>query len=160
VSEFRWSSSVRLASPAAAVWAVASTPSGVNEELTPLFRMTFPAWVDDLGAGDIVPGETVCHCWVLIGGFLPFDRHSLAFESINDEPGSASVGFVEESTSWMQRRWRHERSLEGLDDLSCELTDTLTVVPRIGPAMPIVRNIVPRVFLHRHRQLTERWGAA
>ncbi|MFN8052486.1 MAG: hypothetical protein U0Q22_13650 [Acidimicrobiales bacterium] len=157
---FRWSASVNLGSPAAAVWAVVSTPAGVNEELDPYVRMTFPRSVEELTSAEITPGVVVTRSWVLAGGVVPFDRHSLAFESIDDEPGASELGFVEESTSWLERRWRHERRVVETGVESCELTDTLTVVPRLPFTMPMVRRVVPKVFENRHRQLVERWGSA
>ncbi|HQF96693.1 MAG TPA: hypothetical protein PLS46_21180 [Microthrixaceae bacterium] len=152
--------SVLLAAPAAEVWAVAATPAGVGDELMPLVRMTFPASVAGLTSEDITMGRTVCHCWLLAGGVVPFDRHALAFESISDDPDGYSFGFVEESTSWMQRRWRHERTVTPLSATTCRVTDRLTVVPRLAGARHVVRRLVPLVFEHRHRRLVARWGAA
>ena len=151
---------VRVASSAAAVWAEASTPAGVNAELMPLVRMTFPPGVAALTSADVVCGGLVCRCWMLAGGVVPFDRHSLVFESIHDDPSAASMGFVEESSSLLQRRWRHERTVSVIDDHRCEVRDRVTVVPRLGIARPVVSRIVPLVFAHRHRRLERRWGAA
>ena len=134
--------------------------AGVNAELMPLVRMTFPASVTELSADDVVMGETVCHCWVLAGGFIPFDRHALGFESISDTPEAGRSGFVEESTSWMQKRWRHERTVVAIDKESCEVTDRVTVEPRVPFIGPIVQRIVGWVFTHRHRRLVRHWGAA
>jgi hypothetical protein len=52
--------------------------------------------------------------WLLLFGVLLFDRHALALEAVTD-----GEGFVEESTSWMQRRWRHERLLTETDAGGC-----------------------------------------
>lgn len=156
--------SVLLAASARAVGEVAATPAGVSYELMPLVRMTFPSTVAQLTAADITMGETICRCWLLAGGILPFDRHSLAFESIRDIPpddlDADSFGFVEESTSWLQKRWRHERTITRLSDATCRVTDRLTVEPRVPFARPMVRRIVPLVFEHRHRRLVARWGAS
>ena len=151
---------VRVASPASAVWAEASTPDGVNGELMPLVRIKFPTSVSALTSADIVSGCFVGRCWMLAGGVFPFDRHSLTFESIRDDPDAEAMGFVEESTSLLQRRWRHERTLTVIDEHRCEVRDRVTVVPRLGMARPLVARIVPWVFAHRHRQLIRRWGTA
>lgn len=145
--------SVLLAAPAQEVWAVVSTPAGVNAEMMPLVRMTFPSSVAGLTPDDIAMGAVVCRCWMLAGGVLPFDRHALAFESI------AGTEFVEESTSWLQCRWRHERSVVTLDPGRCRVTDCITIEPRVPLARPFVRRIVPLVFEHRHRRLEQRFGA-
>lgn len=157
---FTFRRSVLLAASAADVWAVAVTPAGVGDELRPLVRMTFPPEVADLTSDDLTMGETVCHCWLLAGGFVPFDRHALAFESIRTDPSGESFGFVEESTSTLQERWRHERTVAPVGDRRCRITDRVTVVPRVALAMPVLRRVVPLVFEHRHRRLVGRWGSA
>lgn len=138
------------------VWAVVSTMAGVNDELHPLVRMTHPPDRSSLDeAGQEVPfGDVLFVSWLLAGGLLPFDRHALVLTSV--EPG---VGFVEESTSWLQRRWRHERTLVARRDGGCRVTDRLVVVPRIGLARPLVAALVGRIFDHRHRRLVARFGA-
>lgn len=55
---------------------------------------------------------------------IPLDRHSLRIDSFRSDPDGGG-GFVEESTSWLQRRWRHERRLEALGG-SCRVTDRVT----------------------------------
>lgn len=159
--------SVRLGASAADVWAVAITPSGVNAELMPLVRMTFPAAMSNLTSADITMGVEVCRCWMLGGGVLPFDRHALTFESIDDSgdggDGAISFGFVETSQSWLQRQWRHERTVTEVrsdsgDVVGCEVRDVLTVAPRLPFAHLIVARVVPLVFEHRHRRLVARWG--
>lgn len=147
-------SSAVVASPEA-VWAVVSTMAGVNQELGPLVRMTFPADRVALDGQDVPLGEVLFASWLLAFGVLPFDRHSLVLTSI--EPGR---GFVEESTSWLQRRWRHERTLETTPGGGCRVTDRLTVQPRVGLAAPVTRAVVGRLFTHRHRRLRARFGAA
>lgn len=143
-----------LAAPPAAVWAVISTMAGVNAELRPWVRMTHPAGVDELDPGDVEPGEVVFRSWLLAFGVLPFDRHSLAFERIAD-----GEGFDEESTSWLQRRWRHERRLAPSPGGGTIVTDRLVVVPRIGLARPLVAHVVRFLFGHRHRRLVARFDA-
>lgn len=140
-------------SVSAAMWAVVSTMDGVNAELRPFVRMTHPAHLQSLADAEIVPGEVVFHSWLLAGGVLPFDRHALALERVID-----GEGFDEESTSWMQRRWRHERRLIDHDDGTCTVTDHLVVEPRLGLLRPLGARVVRFLFGHRHRRLVERFG--
>jgi hypothetical protein len=147
--------STGLAASAGEVWAVVSTMDGVNAELRPLVRMTHPAHLQSLTDASLEPGEVALRSWLLAGGLLPFDRHALRLDRVLD-----GEGFDEESTSWMQRRWRHERRVSDHGDGTCIVTDHLIVVPRLGLMRPVVARVVVFLFTHRHRRLVERFGPA
>jgi len=144
-----------LAQARGVVWATVSTMPGVNAELAPLVRMTYPAELPTFSSVEVVPGEVAFRSWVLLFGVVPFDRHALAFEQVID-----GEGFVEESTSWMQRRWRHERRLADRSGGGCVVIDRLAIQPRIGMMGPLVRFAVRRVFDHRHARLRRHFGTA
>ncbi len=135
-----------VAAPVEEVWASIATLPGVNRELGPIVAMREPADLRGRTLASFAPGERH-HCWLLLGGVVPFDRHHLGLESVT--PG---VGFVEESTSWLQRRWRHERTLEVTPD-GTRVTDHLTIEPRVGAVAPVVGRLVGALFTHRHRRL-------
>ena len=143
-----------LAAGQPTVWAVVSTMDGVNTELGPWMRMTHPADLRSLADLDVEPGQVVLRSWLLVGGFVPIDRHALALERVL--PGE---GFDEESTSWLQRRWRHERRVATTEAGGCVVTDRLVVEPRLSLARPLVERIVAALFRHRHRRLVARFGA-
>jgi ligand-binding SRPBCC domain-containing protein len=145
--------SSRLLASCEDVWRVVSTMDGVNAELRPFLRMTYPPTRAALDVQVVHEGEVVFASWLLAFGLVPFDRHSLGLASV--DPGR---GFVEESTSWLQRRWRHERTLEADDIGGCVVTDRLTVQPRVGLVAPVVARIVGALFTHRHRRLRARFG--
>jgi ligand-binding SRPBCC domain-containing protein len=147
-----------LRAPAAVVWQHASSMSGVNEELGPWVRMTHPGWATDLASVEVRAGEVAFRSWLLALRVLPFDRHSLALVEVH-EHGERGGGFTEESTSWLQRRWRHERSVEAVEGGGCTVSDRLVVQPRTAPAA-LVRPVVSALFAHRHRRLARRFGAA
>ena len=149
-----------LLTPVAAVWEVVATMPGVNAELRPWVRMTHPPDAVSLLAAQEQGRDLAFGSWLLAFGVLPIDRHHLRVERILDGPSPAgTVGFDEESSSWLQRRWRHERRINPTES-GCTVTDRLTVVPRIGWARPLVARVVPAVFRHRHRRLVARFGAA
>jgi hypothetical protein len=150
VFELRFSTD--LAAPRADVAAVVSTMDGVNAELRPCVRMTFPARWARLDGAPV--DRLLFRSWLLLFGVLPVDRHALRLAAIT--PGE---GFVEESTSWLQRRWRHQRRLADLPG-GCRVEDHLVVQPRLRLAEPLVRLIVGAVFRHRHRRLASRFGRA
>lgn len=74
---------------------------------------------------------------LLAFGWLPFDRHHLTLVSVGER------SFVEESWSWLQRRWRHERTITAEGE-GCVVTDRLVVEPRDAPRAlvePVVRTL-------------------
>lgn len=142
----------RLGASAGEVWAVVSTMQGVNAELRPLATMTFPAERGRLDGERVAPGRELFRSWILLGGVLPIDRHRLALVRI--VPG---IGFDEESSSWLQRRWRHERRVMTEPTGGCVVRDRLVVEPRRLVPPPLVAVIVGTVFRHRHRRLRSRF---
>ncbi|QGG96712.1 hypothetical protein [Actinomarinicola tropica] len=141
-----------LDSSAEAVWSVVATMPGVNAELGPWVRMTHPRGLGRIDEVEVVPGAPLFSSWLLLLGIVPIDRHRLVLDRV------LARGFDEDSTSWLQRRWRHERRVEDRPGGGCVVTDRLVVVPRVGPAAPLVRRIVAAVFAHRHRRLRRRFG--
>jgi ligand-binding SRPBCC domain-containing protein len=136
------------------VWSSVSTMDGVNAELMPLVRMTYPPERWSLDDQRLEPGVELFRSWLLVAGFIPFDRHVLTLVEV--DPGA---GFVEESRSWLQRRWRHERTLEDLPGGHTRVTDRVVATPVLGVARPLVGMLVPAVFRHRHRRLRRRFGS-
>jgi ligand-binding SRPBCC domain-containing protein len=137
----------------ASVWEVIGTMKGVNAELAPWLRMTAPVEASNMQIEDAPVGHPMFASWVLLRGILPIDRHSLMLAQV--EPGRR---FVEDSTSWTQRRWEHRRQLEPRGERACTLTDRLTFTPRLSLSGPILERVIGAVFRHRHRRLRERFG--
>jgi ligand-binding SRPBCC domain-containing protein len=128
--------------PPDAVWARARTLAGVNDELRPLVRMTAPsrdATIDD------APFTSV----MLAGGLLPFDLHFLKIAEVRER------GFLERSSSLLQRRWEHERTVEP-EGQGSRVTDRVTFEPRLPGAAVVTTPLVAKVFEHRHKRLTRR----
>ena len=141
------------------VWAVASTMAGVNAELAPLIRMTHPHDMSTLNDIEGRAGPVAFDSWLLLFGLIPIDRHHLGLERVLDDPSAAEgLGFDEESRSWLQKRWRHERRIVSSTDGGCAVTDRITVVPRMAITRPLVRRIIPAIFRRRHRRLAARFG--
>lgn len=154
MSPFTLEFSSDLKSPVDLVWNHVSTMEGVNGELGPWVRMTVPRALRGRRLEDVEPGREAFVSTLLLFSVLPFDRHHLTIERIHD------TGFDEESWTWLQRRWRHERrveAIEGVDD-GCRVVDRLTVEPRLAPAF-LVKPVVRRIFEARHRKLRSRFGA-
>lgn len=145
--------SSHLSASTADVWASISTMPGVNYELLPLLRMTHPKAAAWTPLEEAPLGRCAFASYLLLLGVLPFDRHALTLVRVD-----RGQGFVEDSTSLLQRRWRHERRIAARADGGCVLTDELLFVPRLGLLTPLVRRIVEAIFRHRHRRLLRRFG--
>ena len=125
--------------------------TGVNYELHPFIRMTSPRAQDTLPVE--VDGRVIFKSWLLLFGVVPLDRHALALASVHE-----GAGFVEESSSWLQRRWRHERTLTATESGGCTIEDRLVIEPRLRLFRPVVSAVVEQLFAHRHRRLVKRYG--
>jgi ligand-binding SRPBCC domain-containing protein len=143
----------RLAAPADDVWAIVSTLPGVNHELMPLMRMTHPPDAPALDDAQVRPGTVLSRSWLLLGGVLPIDRHTLVLDRVH--PGE---GFDEHSHSWLQRVWLHQRRVRA-DGAGCRVVDEVAFEPRLPGAAAWVTPIVRALFEHRHRRLRARFGA-
>jgi ligand-binding SRPBCC domain-containing protein len=144
-----------VAGSIAEVWAHASSMAGVNRELMPIVRMTYPATTASLAAADEVPLDRVLFVsWILLFGLIPIDRHSLRLRTL-DPPH----GFGEDSWSWTQRRWVHRRTLVPIDATHTEVDDEVEFEPRLGGAR-LLRPIYQWVFEHRHAVLRRLFGSS
>lgn len=140
-----------LAVSATTLWAHAVSPAGVNRELAPWLRMTFPSGVEDIT--DVVPpGGRVHRCWLLLAGVLPVEYDDLAFEAV--QPGA----FFQESSSMLsQRSWRHRRSLEPIEG-GTRITDSLVFESRMPLLEGLAQRLVQSTFSWRHRRLRRLFG--
>ena len=141
--------SSELAGPPEAVWRHATSMEGVNRELSPV-SMSYPAEHADLSA-DPPLGEPAFTSTLKVGP-VPFDRHRLTIVEWN-----AGVGFLEDSTSILHRRWRHRRSITPVGT-GCVLTDVVDVEPRIPGTERITGRLVGRIFDRRHAVLAAKFG--
>lgn len=118
---------------------------GVNAELAPWIRMTFPATaLTGLGAAPV--DEPLFVSWLLAFGVLPFDRHVFALAEVGHRH------FIETSYSLLQAQWRHERYVTAIES-GCRVRDVVTVRPRLGVMAPLTRWIASALFRHRHKRL-------
>lgn len=139
-----------LAADASVVWAHAVTMEGINAELAPWVRMTLPPASLGRSIDDAPLGREAFASTLLAFGVLPFDVHHLTLVERSER------AFVEESWSWLERCWRHERSVRAIGD-GCEILDRVTVTPRL-PISVLARPIVGAMFRSRHRALRLRFG--
>jgi hypothetical protein len=136
----------------AVVWARITTFEGINDEFTPLFRMTAPAPVRERGLEGVALGRRLCRSWVLLFGVLPIDFDDLTLVRL--EP---AVGFLEQSRMLSQRHWEHERTIAPVSG-GCILIDRIRYEPRVPLPDVVWRTLYTTVFRHRHRRLQRRFG--
>ena len=137
----------RLGIEAPAFWATVSMDS-VNRELAPLVRMTAPEDWHRCPLERWETGRELFRSWILLFGVLPVDRHAFLLESVT--PG---VGFEERSSSWMNREWRHRRSVRANGDGTCIVRDDVTVLGRFPLLTSITMPLYRLVFRNRHRRM-------
>ena len=136
--------------PVEQVWARVVTPEGINDELRPWMTMSMPRGAESLTVDDVPVGTPIGRCWMRLFGVLPIDYDLLTIEELL--PGR---GFHEESTMMSMSRWRHERSVEPLDEGKTVVQDRITFTLRalLRPLTPIFAVVLGALFGHRHRRL-------
>ena len=143
--------SSRLSVAPEILWNHAVSPAGVNREIRPLLRMTFPRNVTDV-TFSWRPKKRLYRSWLLLGGILPLDYDDVSFSEV--EPGHR---FLESSRSFSQRLWEHERIIEPSDHGS-RLTDRVRYEPRLKPLTPLYTVVLRTLFKLRHRNLRRLFG--
>lgn len=147
---FRFASD--LAAPAEALWVHATSPGGVNRELFPLARMTFPGNAERLAFDAEHLGQRLFRSWILLLGVLPVDYDDLTLQRVT--PG---LEFVEVSPMLSQREWYHQRTLAPVAG-GTRLTDTVRFVPRVAVLGQPYQVVFAQAFALRHRNLRRLFG--
>ena len=142
-----------VAAPAAEVWARAITEEGINDELSPILRMTMPAGLRGKTIDDVSVGERLGRSWILLGRVLPVDYDDISLAEL--EPGRR---FLERSRTLAFSVWQHERVVEPVGEGSCRVTDRLGFELKRGlawiPGVAVLSTAIVRfLFRHRHRRL-------
>lgn len=126
--------------------------ASVNAELAPLVRMTAPEEWREVAIEQWPTGRTLFNSVILLFGFLPIDVHRFRLEQVYPQRG-----FLERSSSLVNRVWRHERTIQP-GPSGCLVTDVVTVQSRVpllgGLLLPVFR----AVFRNRHRRLRALYG--
>ncbi len=152
--QYSFTVSSLLAAPAERVWAHASSFVGVNRELWPLARMTYPAAMARLTPEAVPLGETAFRSWILLFGLVPVEYDD--FRLVELVPGGH---FSEVSRLLSMLEWRHRRSVAP-SGAGCILRDEIAFAPRwrlLGPAQLLAFRLVFRL---RHRVLRRLFGRA
>ncbi|MFT4099770.1 MAG: hypothetical protein QM674_01820 [Burkholderiaceae bacterium] len=128
--------------------------AAVNEELLPLYRMTASPEILRAPISEWAKREGALKSWILFLGIIPVDRHFFGRIEF-----TAPTAFVETSSSWLNRSWRHERTAAGTPG-GCELTDRISFEPRFAFLGPLQKILYVAAFRHRHARLGMRYVRA
>ena len=132
--------------PAAKVLA-SLTMRNVNRELRPLVAMTAPSeWVDRR-ITEWPVGQWLVQSWGLLFGIIPIDRHIFFFQEIDP-----SNGFEEVSRTWINKEWRHERTVVSTPK-GCRVIDRVSYRSRIPFLGAFMKEIYRWIFYWRHRRM-------
>jgi ligand-binding SRPBCC domain-containing protein len=143
-------------SPPEEVWEHATSPAGINEELSPWIKMTVPKAFGGRGISDVELGQRVGRSWFLLLGFMPFD-----YDDITIADREHARRFRETSSMLSIRHWEHERTLRPVAE-GTEITDRITMEMRwplsLVPGLQVlVARVLALLFHHRHRRLARRF---
>jgi hypothetical protein len=125
----------------------------VNYELGPWLQMTAPPAWRHVKLRDFGGAGPYFKSWILLLGLFPVDRHAFGSLTLGGE-----LRFVETSSSWLNRAWRHERAVKTVAG-GCEVVDTVCMLPRLRFIGALLRPLYQHVFRHRHARLKRRHGA-
>jgi hypothetical protein len=131
-----------LPAPAEVVWAGVRTPHAFVHVARGMLR--YPA--AERIHGPWRTGQTIAG-WTFLFGVLPFSKHHLAVESIDD----ATMELWSDEHGGLVRSWRHRLSVTPVDAGTCRYEDHIEI--DAGPLTRVVA-IYAHVF-YRHRQ--RRW---
>lgn len=138
--------SSELSVPADRFWNSLSLAT-VNAELHPTYRMSAPPEVLTMPIRELGTRHAGLSSWILFRGFIPVDRHR--FGTIEFP---APTAFVETSSSWLNRRWKHERTVRPAGS-GCEVTDQVSFEPRLPLLAPLQKALYLLAFRRRHANL-------
>lgn len=102
--------------------------------------MTAPKKWQAIRLADCQGGDVLFSSWLLLLGALPVGRH--AFGSFAFTP---KTGFVEISSTWVNRLWRHERTLASTES-GCVVRDTVSFAPRLELGRSWFRAALPSLL--------------
>ncbi len=152
---YTFARSTDLAASAERVWRFVTTMQGVNHELHPLVHMTAPREATGLDISAAPTGVKLFRSFVLAFFVFPIDYDDIHLAQVDRAP---PYGFVETSTMFTQRTWRHERVVEPLGEVTSRVTDRITFEPRIALLGGLFAMMFEMAFAHRHRRLAKTFG--
>jgi ligand-binding SRPBCC domain-containing protein len=137
------------------VWEWITSVRGISAEMWPFLRMTVPKGAVSLNDVAVKLGVRMFRSYVFLFGVLPIDYSDMTLLELN-----IGEGFTEQSPMGSMKLWRHERRIVPCpsEPNAVLLVDQLTFRPRM--ASWLVKRLIHRIFVHRHKVLKANLGGA
>ena len=126
---------------------------GVNYELYPFIRMSFPAEKLDERLSDWPAGVQLFTSKILLLGFIPIDSHLFKFDKIFNN------GFEESSSSLLNKRWNHRRTIVP-HKFGSTVHDEVDYISKLAILDWLTKPIYRLIFVYRHKRLKSKYGVA
>jgi hypothetical protein len=125
---------------------------GVNDELSPLVKMTAPSKWSKRRLTDWPLDAELFVSTILLFGLIPVDLHRFKLIDVSD------YGFREVSSSLTNKVWHHRRTIAA-QGAYCLVRDEVAFVPRVASLAAVMKRVYKMVFGHRHKRLEAKYGA-
>lgn len=130
-----------LEAPAEVVWRAMKTPHAFVHVSKGVLRYPVAERLNrPWRAGDDITG------WTFLLGFVPFSKHHLSIESIDD----GAMALVSMENGGIVRSWRHHLITTPIDDQSCQYEDRIEI--DAGLWTPIVAAFAVAFYNYRQRR--------
>ena len=127
------------------------TMKGVNEELYPIVTMSAPTIWKSKPITDWPKNTKLFKSRINFLGYIPIDLHDFEFSDISKD------GFKENSSSLMNKQWKHERSIvQSGDDVI--VRDRVDYESKVGLVGLLLKPVYKSIFRHRHSKLKAKYG--
>ena len=133
--------STLLEAPAEAVWAAVKTPAAFRTVTRRLLAMpVIRGRHDQWRSGETVVG------WVFLFGFLPFSRHHLHIERIDESTFTLSS----HEFGGLIKTWNHDIEVTPIDATTCRYRDQIEI--DAGPLTPVIALYAQWFYRMRQRR--------
>jgi hypothetical protein len=122
--------------------------AGVNDELSPLLKMTAPQQWIEKPIFQWPVNIPLFSSTILLFGFIPIDVHRFKFTSVN------TMGFKESSSTLFNSLWQHERSiLSDGDGDGATIKDVVYYRSKLAVLGGLFKPVYRWIFIHRHKRI-------
>lgn len=126
------------------------TMEGVNDELSPILKMTAPQPWASKPISEWPVNSEIFSSRILLFGVMPIDLHRFKFESVH------GMGFKESSKSLFNRHWSHERTIRESGS-GATVKDVLHYTSQLGFLGYLFMPLYQAIFSHRHKRLKRKY---
>ena len=111
----------------------------------PYIHLTYPKEKADLGEISV---SAFIVSFIFLFGFIPMGVHFLRLDSLE-----IGVSFCENSTTLLNKYWKHRRSLRQVSKEYTEVTDSVEFESRLPFIGYLLLPVIEFIFQHRHTKI-------